>query len=100
MNYYILATLYRNDAEYNEEGEVIKEASAISGFHVNTDQPIEGAEEYIVEPTVPRQVFAGSDYGVITYFYSFPDEDTFAEFAPELYPPEPEVEEDEETPTD
>ena len=87
MNYDIIGTLY--DVDMTDPENPI--STELTGFHVNTDQPLSGAEDYVVAPTTPRRVFAGIE----THFYAFPDEDTFAEFAPELYPVEPEVIEDE-----
>ena len=80
MNYQILGTLTNNDGVYDEEtGEAITEPTFLQGYHVNTTEAIEGADEYRVSPTVPRVVYAG----VETFFYSFPDEDTFRTFIPE-----------------
>ena len=80
MNYQILGTLTNNDGVYDEEtGEVITEPTLLTGFHVNTTEAIEGADEYLVTPTVPRVVYAG----VETFFYAFPDEATFRTFIPE-----------------
>ena len=90
MNYDIIGILYADTGQTvtDEEGNEYPEMQPIQGFHVNTDQPISGAEDYVVVPTTPRRVFAGIE----TFFYAFPDEDIFAEFAPELYPVEPEPE--------
>ena len=79
MNYQILGTLTNNDGVYDEEGEVITAPTILEGFHVNTTEAIEGADEYRVSPTVPRVVYAG----VETFFYAFPDEATFRTFIPE-----------------
>ena len=80
MNYQILGQLTNNDGVYDEEtGEVITEPTILEGFHVNTTEAIEGADEYLVSPTVPRVVYAG----VETFFYAFPDEATFRTFIPE-----------------
>ena len=79
MNYQILGQLTNNDGVYDEEtGEVITAPTILEGYHVNTTEAIEGADEYRVSPTVPRVVYAG----VETFFYCFPDEDTFREFIP------------------
>ena len=80
MNYQILGQLTANDGVYDEEtGEVITEPTILEGYHVNTTEAIEGADEYLVSPTVPRVVYAG----VETFFYSFPDEATFRTYIPE-----------------
>ena len=80
MNYQILGQLTNNDGVYDEEtGEVITEPTILDGYHVNTTEAIEGADEYRVSPTVPRVVYAG----VETFFYAFPDEATFRVFIPE-----------------
>ena len=80
MNYQILGTLTANDGVYDEEtGEVITEPTILEGYHVNTTEAIEGADDYRVSPTVPRVVYAG----VETFFYCFPDEATFRTYIPE-----------------
>lgn len=83
INLDTIGTLY--DVDLSDPENPI--STPLDGFHVNTDHPIEGAEQYRVVPNSPSRVFAGAD----TLFYSFPDEDTFKGFFPELYPPEPEV---------
>lgn len=94
MNLDIIGTIY--DVDNTDPENPI--STPVAGFHVNTDQPITGADEYLVTPTTPRRVFAGGNAGVVTIFYAFPDEDTFKSFFPGLYspkneehPPEPEV---------
>ena len=73
MSYQILGTLTDNDGVYDEEtGEVITEPTILEGYHVNTTEAIDGADEYLVTPTIPRVKFAG----VETFYYSFPDEST------------------------
>lgn len=81
MNYQILGELQSPTGEFttDSEGFEIPIMETIEGFHVNSTHPIEGADEYIVTPTIPRVVFAG----VETIFYSFPDEATFRTFIPE-----------------
>jgi len=83
INLDIIGTMYDLDTT-DPENPV---STPIAGYHVNTDQPIIGAEEYRVTPATPSRVFAGVD----TLFYSFPDEDAFKVVFPELYPPELEV---------
>lgn len=70
MNYAIIGTIYNNDGEYDEEGNVITDPTVMEGYHVNTTTKLVGLDDYLVTPEVPRQVFAG----VPTFFYSFPDE--------------------------
>ena len=80
MNYQILGTLTNNDGVYDEEtGETITEPTLLQGYHVNTTEAIDGADEYLVTPTIPRVKFAG----VETFFYAFPDEATFRTYIPE-----------------
>lgn len=45
----------------------------LDGFHVNSTEPASGWEEFLVEPTSPKQTF----FGVPTYFYRFKDESEF-----------------------
>ena len=80
MNYQILGELQSPTGEFttDPEGFEIPVMETIEGFHVNTTEAIEGADEYRVSPTVPRVVYAG----VETFFYLFPDEDTFRTFIP------------------
>lgn len=59
------------------EGGEYPESELIEGYHVNTTAPVEAFAEYEVTPSTPQTVFAGAESGVVTYFYSFPDEDTF-----------------------
>jgi hypothetical protein len=84
MNLDIIGTMY--DLDTTDPDNPV--STPIAGYHVNTDHPITGAEEYIVVPNSPSRVFAGAD----TLFYSFPDEDTFKGFFPERFPPEPVIE--------
>ena len=81
MNYQILGEIQSPTGEFttDSEGFEIPITEPIVGFHVNTTEAIDGADEYRVSPTVPRVVYAG----VETFFYSFPDESTFRTFIPE-----------------
>jgi hypothetical protein len=84
INLDIIGTMYDLDTT-DPENPI---STPIAGYHVNTDQPITGAEQYQVVPVTPSRVFAGVD----TLFYSFPDEATFKGFFPELYPVVPVIE--------
>lgn len=81
MNIDIIGTLYEPTGNVlkDDEGMEYPEMQPISGFHINTDALIEGADDYLVKPTIPRRVFAG----VETKFYCFPSEEVFRQFVPE-----------------
>ena len=85
----IIGTLYEPTGEMlqGEDGPY-PEMALIPGWHVNSPEPVEGWEAYQVTPTSPRRVFGAHP----TFFYVFPDEETFTELALEagLIQPEPE----------
>jgi hypothetical protein len=83
MNYDLLKTLY-TPVITDDEGEVISGGEALDGFHLNTTEPLEGLDSYQFTPTVPRQVFAGTE----TYFYAFESETQAKELVPEAFPDE------------
>ena len=66
MNIDIIGTIYNLD--FTDPENVI--TTPLDGYHVNTTEPVEGLEAYLVEPTVPRRVFAGH----ATYCYKFENE--------------------------
>jgi hypothetical protein len=71
----ILGTLY-TPGTYGTNGQtmtVITEPVALPGYHVNTLEPVEGWDAYLVVPTLPRRVFAGA----ATTCYKFPSESEF-----------------------
>jgi len=84
MHFDVIGTLYDTDMS-DPENPI---STPLAGFHLNTTAPIEGADEYLVEPTIPRRVFAG----VKTYFYCFKSESQMSEVVPELAPVEVEDE--------
>lgn len=56
----IIGTLYNNDAVYGEDGEVITEATAIDGYHVNVrviDEDATALEPFAVIPTQPKRIW-------------------------------------------
>jgi hypothetical protein len=63
----------------DDEGFEYPEQAPIDGWHVNTLEEMPEWAEYEVFPTVPYRVFAG----LSTFYYSFPDEETFRELHPE-----------------
>jgi hypothetical protein len=83
--YDIIGTLY-TPGTYDDEGNELTPPVALPGWHVNSPHPVEGWEQYQVEPSSPRRVFAGHP----TYCYVFPDEATFDAI---VNPPVPEPEE-------
>lgn len=70
MDLQIIGTIYNNDAEFDELGNLTKPATAKQGFHVNSCSKLIGLNGYLVTPEAPYQVF----YGVTTYFYTFESE--------------------------
>lgn len=50
----------------------------LEGWHVNSTELLDGLEQHLIEPTMPRRVFAG----VETYFYRFESEQQFNEACP------------------
>jgi hypothetical protein len=69
MNYQILGTLYTRP-ELDADGELLSEPVQLEGFHVNSDEPFVGLDQYKVTPVTPQFVIAGIE----TFFYTFPDE--------------------------
>jgi hypothetical protein len=68
----ILGTLY-TPGTYGPDLTVITEPVALPGYHVNTLEPVEGWDAYLVVPALPRRVFAGAP----TVCYKFPSEAEF-----------------------
>ena len=68
----ILGTLY-TPGTYGPDMTVITEPVALPGYHVNTLEPVEGWDDYLIAPTQPRRVFAGA----ATVCYKFTDEAAF-----------------------
>ena len=60
-----------------EDGEYVSGGDPLPGFHVNAIPPVHGWEQYRVEPTTKRRVFAGMEAETVCYI--FPDEATFRE---------------------
>jgi len=54
-------------------GTLFSDETPLEGWHVNSPEPVEGWEQYEATPTTPQRVFAGHP----TFFYVFPDEETF-----------------------
>jgi hypothetical protein len=75
--YDIIGSLYA-PAEDGQEPVVLP------GWHVNSPHPVEGWEQYRVEPAAPRRVFAGHP----TYCYKFPSKEAFKELVGEDEPHE------------
>jgi hypothetical protein len=58
----VLGTLYHDDAELDEEGNVVTPATPLEGWHVNV-RPVEGEDAAALEPfnilpSRPRRVWA------------------------------------------
>jgi hypothetical protein len=57
----VVGEIYNNDAVYDEEGNVISEATKKDGYHVNVilKEPLpESLESFVVQPANPYRVFA------------------------------------------
>ena len=76
MSLYIAGPLYDID-NTDPENPVVTE---LSGWHVNSTQKLEGLDDYLVTPTVPKVVFSGVD----TWFYRFESEQQAVELLPEV----------------
>lgn len=74
MSLYIIGTIY--DIDNTDPENPI--AAPVDGWHVNSTEQLEGLEDYLVTPTVPRVVFAG----VETWFYRFDSEAQALELLP------------------
>lgn len=70
----IIGTIY-TDAVTSSDGDVLSGGEPLPGFHVNAIPPAHGWEQYRVEPTTKRRVFAGMETETVCYV--FPDESAF-----------------------
>ena len=68
----IIGTIY-TPGTFDKEGEVLKAAVALPGYHVNTTEPVSEWTAFECAPATPRRVFGGQT----TFFYSFVDEAEF-----------------------
>ena len=68
----IIGTIY-TPGTFDSEGEVLKAAVALLGYHVNTTEPVSEWAAFECAPITPRRVFGGHT----TVFYSFVDEAEF-----------------------
>ena len=66
MSLYITGILYDIDST-DTENPVVTE---LSGWHVNSTEKLEGLDDYLVTPAVPKVVFSG----VATHHYRFDSE--------------------------
>jgi hypothetical protein len=93
----IIGTIYNNDAEYDSEGNVTEEATAVEGFHVNFPYEVPELSDHLVapQPATPYRMYAG---GIKPVAYVFADEQAWQQFVDEhstddgtliLTPPKP-----------
>ena len=68
---------------FNSEGIELFDVVTLQGYHVNTTEAIEGADEFIVTPSPARRVFAPPVTIEDTFFYRFNDLEHFRTFVPE-----------------
>ena len=63
MSIDVIGDLYRDDAEYGPEGDVIKAPTKRDGFHVNVtpDEVNENRAPFVVNPPVLIRVWSGDD---------------------------------------
>jgi aryl-phospho-beta-D-glucosidase BglC (GH1 family) len=55
----IVGTIYNDDATFNDDGSVITQATAKTGWHVNFIGELPtGWDEFLVTPVAPYRVFA------------------------------------------
>ena len=75
MEYNVIGTINKPTGVMlkDDEGFEYPELAPIEGWHVNTTQEVVEWEQYKVNPVTPMRVYAGID----TYFYTFPDQETF-----------------------
>ena len=69
---------------FDSEGIEIFDVVTLQGYHVNTTEAIEGADEFIVTPSPARRMFAPPVAVEDTFFYKFNDESHFRAFVPEV----------------
>ena len=79
MQHDIIGLIYIETGEVDSEGNPI--LAPLDGFHVNTLEAIEGADDYIVTPNPHSRVFSGVPIEQ-HLFYRFVDEAQYREFVP------------------
>jgi hypothetical protein len=77
----IIGVIYTDTGEQDSEGNPI--FASLEGFHVNTLEPIEGADAHLVTPNPHSRVFAGIPIEN-HIFYRFLDEAQYREFLKEV----------------
>jgi hypothetical protein len=75
----IIGLIYTDTGEQDSEGNAI--LAPLDGFHVNTLEAIDGADDYIVTPNPHSRVFSGVPIEQ-HLFYRFVDEAQYREFVP------------------
>jgi hypothetical protein len=79
MQHDIIGLIYTDTGEVDGEGNPI--LAPLDGFHVNTLEAIEGADDYIVTPNPHSRVFSGVPIEQ-HLFYRFESEEQYREFVP------------------
>lgn len=74
----IIGTLH-SSITTDASGDYLSGGEPLPGFHVNAIPAVQGWEQYRIEPTAKRRVFAGMEAETVCYV--FPDEATFREAA-------------------
>jgi hypothetical protein len=57
----VVGEIYNDDAVYDEEGNLVTEATKKDGYHVNVimkEELPESLQSFVVQPTNPHRVFA------------------------------------------
>lgn len=62
-----IGTLYSSDAVIDDEGNIVRPATPLAGYHVNSTHELCDMGEYRIYPDSPKRVFKGST----TYHYCF-----------------------------
>ena len=79
MQHDIIGLIYTDTGEVDSEENPI--LAPLEGYHVNTLEPIEGADTHLVTPNPHSRVFSGVPIEN-HFFYRFVDEAQYREFAP------------------
>jgi hypothetical protein len=77
----IIGVIYTDTGEQDSDGNAI--LAPLEGFHVNTLEPIEGADEFIISPNPHSRVFSGVPIEQ-HIFYRFVDEAQYRGFTKEV----------------
>lgn len=81
----VIGKLYNDDGTYDDDGTVLTLPTEKEGYFVNATLDYLFIADYKVSsPVTPTRVFSGTE----TYFYLFPDQETFESFLTDSDTPE------------